>query len=323
MNKPVAYYISELLYLHDCVIVPEFGGFVGNRKSAELNKTTGALTPPSKQILFNRNLTTNDGLLISHITQQEGITQEKAQQEVNKFVTESNNKLTTSKVLRITKIGLFTVGKENNIIFLQDSSENYNLEAFGMKPTYNKSIVRNTETQTQVEQTIQTLTTNKQNPKTLLRAAAVIIPLLALSYISITQQEKIYDIYTQMASLNPFDNKSNDLEKVEPLSTKKEAEVNIEVNPINKDRERKNITNIDEEPVIRQESYYIIAGAFAERKNANKMFNKLQSWNYDPTILEGSKLLRVSYNSFSNREEAVLALNQIKEDNPSAWLLTK
>ena len=50
MNKSVAHYISELLFLHDCVIVPDFGGFVGNKKSAQLNKTTGTLTPPSKQI---------------------------------------------------------------------------------------------------------------------------------------------------------------------------------------------------------------------------------------------------------------------------------
>ena len=63
MNKSVVHYISELLFLHDCVIVPEFGGFIGNRKSAQLNKTTNSLTPPSKQILFNTNLKTNDGLL--------------------------------------------------------------------------------------------------------------------------------------------------------------------------------------------------------------------------------------------------------------------
>ncbi len=56
MNKSVVHYISELLFLHDCVIVPEFGGFVGNRKPAQLNKTTGGLTPPSKQVLFNTNL---------------------------------------------------------------------------------------------------------------------------------------------------------------------------------------------------------------------------------------------------------------------------
>ena len=68
MNKMVEYYISELLFLHDCVIIPNFGGFVGNPKSAKLNKITGVLSPPSKQILFNANLKTNDGLLITHIS---------------------------------------------------------------------------------------------------------------------------------------------------------------------------------------------------------------------------------------------------------------
>ena len=97
MNKSVAHYISELLFLHDCVIVPEFGGFVGNRQSAKLNKTTGALTPPSKQILFNTNLKTNDGLLISHIANQEEIAQDIAKQNVTLFSNESNVKLNTAK----------------------------------------------------------------------------------------------------------------------------------------------------------------------------------------------------------------------------------
>ena len=38
MKKTIDTYISELLFLYDCVIIPEFGGFVGNNKSAILNK---------------------------------------------------------------------------------------------------------------------------------------------------------------------------------------------------------------------------------------------------------------------------------------------
>ena len=165
MNKSVAHYISELLFLHDCVIVPEFGGFVGNRKSAQLNKSTGALTPPSKQILFNPHLKTNDGLLSSHIANQEGISQEIALNNVIDYSTEKNNKLNTSKVLRLEKVGLFTLGKEGNVIFLQDSSTNYSLDAFGMKATYNKTVARKTETEKQVEATVQTIRTKSRNPK--------------------------------------------------------------------------------------------------------------------------------------------------------------
>ena len=45
MNKSVEHYISNLLFLHDCVIIPKFGGFVANQRSAQLNKTTHSLSP--------------------------------------------------------------------------------------------------------------------------------------------------------------------------------------------------------------------------------------------------------------------------------------
>lgn len=317
MNKSVAHYISELLFLHDCVIVPDFGGFVGNRKSAQLNKTTGALTPPSKQILFNTNLKTNDGLLIAHIANQEGITQKIAKQNIKLFSNESNTKLSTSKVLRIAKIGLFTVGKEGNIIFLQDSSTNYSLDAFGMKPTYNKSVVRKTETKKQVEVTVQTIRTTSRNPKVLFRAAAVIIPLVALSYLSISQQEKINNVYAQMATFNPFAS-TETVEKVIEPAAEKTLEIEVEATPTSKVIEEESIPII-----ILQKTYYIIAGAFAEQKNANNMLAKLNKWDYNATIVEGGNLLRVSYDTFDNRGKAILALNKIKQENPEAWLLTK
>ena len=53
------------------------------------------------------------------------------------------------------------------------------------------------------------------------------------------------------------------------------------------------------------------------------MLNKLNRWNYNSEIVEGGNLLRVSYDSFYNRDEAVVALNKIKQENPEAWLLTK
>ena len=87
------------------------------------------------------------------------------------------------------------------------------------------------------------------------------------------------------------------------------------------------ITEVIEEEsmpiIISQKRYYIIAGAFAEQRNANKMLNKLNRWNYNAEIVEGGNLLRVSYDSFYNRDEAVLALTKIKQENPEAWLLTK
>ena len=118
-----------------------------------------------------------------------------------------------------------------------------------------------------------------------------------------------------MAGLNPFE--TNAL--VEPMvELVPEVKTKIEAPPTTKFIEEKVLPKI-----ISQKTYYIIAGAFAEQKNANKMLNKLNSWNYNAEIVEGVNLLRVSYNSFYNRDEAVLALNKIQQENPDAWLLTK
>lgn len=314
MNKSVPHYISELLFLHDCVIIPGFGGFVGNKKSAQLNKITGTLSPPSKQILFNKNLQTNDGLLISHIANQEDIPQEIAQKNIELFISKSKTQLANSKVLRIEKIGLFTVGNEQNITFLQDVSINYNLESFGMESNY-KTLVLEVGKRQEVSQ-LKTIKNTARNSKILFKAAAVIIPLVALSYLSISQQERINTIYTQMATLNPFSSTEALEESVNDADKVKKLKINITPkSPV--------IEEIITPSTITKKNYYIIAGAFSEQKNADKMFAKLNRWDYNPEILKDTHLLRVSYDSFQNREDAIWALNKIKQENPEAWLLTK
>ena len=67
----------------------------------------------------------------------------------------------------------------------------------------------------------------------------------------------------------------------------------------------------------------IIAGAFAEQKNADKMIAKLKKWNYNTELVPGENLLRVSYNSFTNKTDALIALHEIKQENSAAWLLTQ
>lgn len=321
MNKSVEYYISELLYIHDCVIVPGFGGFVGNKTSAKLNKETGSLTPPSKQVLFNTNLKTNDGLLIAHIADQESIPQKIAKKNVQIFANESSKKLSTSKILRIPKIGLFTVGGEGNILFLQDSLINYSLDSFGMKATYNKPILREKEKPSEI--ITQKIKNVNINSRFFMRAAAIIMPLFLLSYLSISQQEKINSVYTQMATFNPFAlNKY--VKIVKPANStniegKIDASKNEDIENLVIDIAEKEISLVD----FTEKTYYIIAGAFAEQKNAHKMLKKLHNKKYNAEILKGGPLLRVCYDSFYNRENAILALNQIRQQNPEAWLLTK
>ncbi len=311
MNKTISTYISELLFLHDCVIIPQFGGFVGNNKSAVLNETTGIITPPSKEILFNLNLKTNDGLLINHISKSEGISNIKAKDLVVNYVSLINQKLKKIRTFRIENVGLLSLGIDDNILFLQDSFTNYNIESFGLNSQKTKKV-------NHIEKKIEVITapiSTKKGRGKIWRAAAVLIPIIGLSLFSITQEEKIKNVYTHMSSFKLFSNSEEN-----PILQKNTDEnIEIIISPI----ETKRIKE-EELPKILEKRYFLVAGAFNNERNANNLMKKLQSESYNSEIIGKSTngLIRVSYDSFITKEEALIELETLKSKNKSSWILS-
>ncbi len=311
MKQKIEHYISNLLYIHDCVIIPGFGGFVGNKRSAYIHPVSGIIYPPSKALLFNKNLIQNDGLLTTHIAKEEELDLSEITNLIEGFVQKIQKELKNRSAFKLQKVGTFTRGNEGNISFTQDKNYNYNLASFGMEANHkSKKVERIISEEDIIVKTIK----QKDFKKTLKKAAAVLIPLIGLSLIGITQEENITDIYNQMANLNPFTTSKNEIVKEAPAK-----EIKVPIAEIIETEKAEIVIPI----ITEQHTYYIIAGAFAEQKNANKLLQKLKRWNYDASIVEGGNLMRVSYNSFQNREDALLALAEIRKDNKSAWLLTK
>ena len=312
MKNTIEHYLSQLLYTNDCVILIGFGGFVCSNTSSKLNRQTGLLSPPNRSILFNNQLIDNDGLLINQIAKSEEISQEQAKDEVLKFVDQNTTNLKKYRSLRFNKIGLFTLKNDNKIVFTQDLATNYNLDSFGMQSAVFSSVKRdNSEI---IEGQLKIIKQkNNFSPKRLLKVAAILIPLIGISLISITQQKNINSIYTQMAGLNPFNS------EVAKNTTIAIAEINKKVNTPTLDIET---DNTNKKPILVQQKHYIIAGAFSVEKNATKMMNKLNRWNYNSTIINNKSIMRVSYDSFTTKNQAINALVSIRKENPEAWILS-
>ena len=76
--------------------------------------------------------------------------------------------------------------------------------------------------------------------------------------------------------------------------------------------------------VVTSKKYYLIAGSFSVEKNASKLLLQLKKLNYNSSIIKSDNgLLRVSYGQYATRENALASLENIKNKNNDAWLLTQ
>ena len=73
------------------------------------------------------------------------------------------------------------------------------------------------------------------------------------------------------------------------------------------------------------ENFHIIAGAFSSSVNADKLVFGLINKGYKSTKFPKNKdgLIRVTFGSFNTKEDAVIALRSIRDnENKYAWILT-
>lgn len=124
--------IGNLLLRHNCVIVPSFGGFVAKPVSAKIDYKKGTMLPPSKSLLFNKQLINNDGLLINELALANSSSFDSASEEVREKVSVWQASLKRGERIELDRIGHLYFDEEQNICFEQDRFFNLLLESFGL-----------------------------------------------------------------------------------------------------------------------------------------------------------------------------------------------
>lgn len=69
----ITQHIERLLLRNDCVIIPDFGGFVVQECCARYVEEEGIFLPPYRGVVFNPRLTANDGLLADAVARDRAI----------------------------------------------------------------------------------------------------------------------------------------------------------------------------------------------------------------------------------------------------------
>lgn len=296
----IANYINDLLYRYDCVIIPNFGGFVTNKTGAKVNEETNTLHPPKKEITFNTYLQHNDGLLANYIATNEKISFQDAVKKIAVEVENWKEDLKKSSI-QVASVGKLSLNEENQITFEPNPDSNFLTESFGLS-SVNADVVRETlqEENTVVKEEVKE---TKVVPLFVKRAAAAVVVLgLGISgYNIINNQQEANTLATQQES---SDKKIQSATFVidNPLPT-----INVGV-------EKKT------------ENFFVVAGAFQLEDNAIKKLNELKQEGFKATIIGKNAigLTQVAFSGHATREEARVALEKIQlEVNKDAWLLEK
>lgn len=314
-------FIRELLFGHDCVIVPGFGGFIGNYTPARIDKVSGTFNPPVKQISFNRNLNHNDGLLVGRISGTSNITYGDAREMVEQFVAELRKKLERGEKVVFDNIGSFVNNSEGNVQFEPDKNVNYHLDSYGLESFQCLPLegydVRKRILSHPGKDSVKQATIRK-----ILWRAAVIIPFLAIM-VFVSVKTDLFKTKIEATTMNP-------LVSAEFEHNKKAVDEDVI------DSSAKNIENVSsfaEEKIVPEvimpattetEMYTLITGSFKSEANAISQVNMLKEEGFTPEIIASPNgFYRVSALKCNDLNTALTKKDSITKKFPGAWVSRK
>jgi nucleoid DNA-binding protein len=297
-------YIKELLLLNDCVIIPEFGGFVANYKPATIENNQ--FFPPTKEIAFNNKLISNDGLLITYISDSEGINYFEAKQKLENFVEETQLNLERNRNVYFDGVGYLHYDSHENLQFEPQLKQNLLVESYGLQNfSYEKLYQRQMPKPAIKVEYKEPVPVIFQKRK--LQKLVVAVPLLIAMALIPMKNNKEYLSKSDMGLWEAITQSA----PVASVQTQEEnvAEFNVEATPAS----------------VEEFKYYIIGGSFKSEANANKYLQQLSEQGYSGKNLGVFKgLHRVAMKGFTSIAEAQKELNTILYQSPQSgvWIHT-
>ena len=327
----LAPYIEDLLYQHDCVILPTIGGFIVNAAPATLDVVEQEVLPPSRVVSFNAKLVSNDGLLVHHMAQKEHLTYKQAATQLEAATRQLELLLLDKKVVHFVNIGQLYFNADSKLEFLPEKT-NFLRAAYGLPTLSCQPILRNKD-YLQANATAPVIARRSKialfwSPARLAAAAAVLLLLVGGPYLyrNFSNPQPATDpalvaeeTTTPPATSTPV--QAAILPEWSAPTPAVDSTVTIEAEPI-EEAPIADPIETEEEAVPNGEDYLIVLGAFGKERNATRLAKRLAKDNYLPDVTLKNGLHRVGVQLNCSPEELKEHLAFLKEAyNPKAWVL--
>lgn len=347
-------HIEALLTENDCVIIPEFGGFVAHHSKAKWIGEENLFLPPTRTIGFNPQLKLNDGLLVQSYMRVYDTDFSDAAKRLEKTVDELINTLREEGKAEIHGVGEISLSIHNTYEFHPNEDgvltpELYGLSSFDIRKLKDIRAVAKASTEKTLiakkpHKNVYEIRINRSLLRNMVATAAAVLLFFFLS----TPLENTYieeNGYAQLLSTDLFDNIKDQSAATSLIcqNQKKENTVTynrkinlkpkvVKVEKVCKPAVQAQTDNkvVEKEvqvikPIESNKAFNIIIASVNNRQDAQKAVESLKTEGFsDACVIERDNRIRVCLASFSNQTEAYNQLKQVKlnETYKDAWLLT-
>ena len=293
--------IRFILQENSFVSIPSIGSFLKDSTPSRIDTRLHLLTAPEERIGFTTECKFDDGSIVHYLCTHLGIPEKEAQHALRQWVNSTNQRLKSGERIGFEGIGQL-YRKGNAIIFNPYADEKLELDTFGYLRVSMPDM----------------LTKKRQSGKRKRGVAMAITLPIAIVGVGIGIA---YWAYQDKESTPIPPNTTSQHREQETMLEEDSTEV-TPYSQIERNHEQKMAltptTHAD-----RKNVYYLVAGSFAERTNAEKLFHQLRWEGYNPELININGLYRVSLAHFYDKNQANIELAQLrkKTGKEGMWLL--
>ena len=336
-------HIEILLLDNDCVIVPEFGGFVSHRIEAQWDESDNMFLPPRRTLGFNNQLTLNDSLLVQSYVEAYDISYPEAQKEIEAEVELLRHEIDFNGFFDLHGLGTLRRNPEGKYTFTPNecgvlTPKFYGLSGVEISLLTDNRQVEPGESESQPDApkaiSIKLNTLRKVAAACILALLFWMLPSPILDKDSATMKggfntEMLYKIMPKSVTIGKPDIK---VEKTNANKQQPNEAAKPEMG--NKAGARERITQKESHPIANTQAgntqagnqegrWTIVLACMLPQANATQYMNTLSQQGVSDLYVElsgkNSKVLCGKYNS---REEASVALRRLQEKKPgmAGWI---
>ncbi|MBQ8720704.1 MAG: hypothetical protein IJY67_00905 [Paludibacteraceae bacterium] len=317
--KNLAQYIEELIIKHECVIVPNLGGFLTYRDKAFVRNNI--FYAPTEHIRFNPLLTYHDGLLTEAYMRDRNISYTEALNAIQADVEQIKKSLNNGNTFLLGRIGALSLSADNNII-LHNSDSKFLPENIGLPIVHLKQLSSTSNnTGNTIILNVPRISSNALRYVAML-AVVFILSLLIPTHVTDTTHEASF--YKQITDYK--------LQITDSISN----QATNTITPINPIASINSIATIDtittikttqnnSQPSTLSSKYHLIIASLTTQAEAEDYIANHK--HFDQTqlqIIESKGKFRISAAGFNKYKEALNYMDSIRTNvasAPKAWIL--